>query len=152
MKRFKSLLLALVFCGFVGTVSYAQPRDSYSNLGPVLLHRNGISTDDASYPTTSDLPSDYDNDTAGVPFYCGGYTHVRVFADISGTSVSVTPLYYMESSGSADRAFYPGTATTVTADKVYTLEVDQGTWLYLDCDVTTATISLWLQGIERRGY
>lgn len=132
----KILLFTFVLCSFASIV-YAQGALT-SRLGPSIVHRNSITTADTSYPTVTTNAFD-----------CAGYTHVRVFAEFTGTTVNATPLIW-ESSGSK---FYPGTATTITVDTYYDIEVDQGPYVYMYLDtMTAATVTIYLQGIEQRGY
>jgi len=163
MKRFGKVLSVLGTICLISavTVSYAQTRKSA--LGPSVVHRNGVYSSDASStlttyastiatakaanlePTTISK-ADHSVNTV---FNASGYTHVKVFCDTFGsTNISVTPYYY-EGSGSW---FCPGTATSVTADKIYTVETDQSEYMFMFCTVTTGGMSIYLQGIEERGY
>lgn len=142
---FKKALIGFVAVGIVfGFVKMSDAQYSrYNYLGPSEYHRIGISADDSANPT--------DTDDA---FSCAGYSHVRVYCDITGsTSFNVTPLFWRQSSDSGNTAdmYFPGTATTVSADTVYVLAVDQEPYLYMKCDgmVGAPKLTISLQGVGR---
>ena len=163
----KKALVGFLAAGMIfGSVVFGNAQMTrMSGLASPVYHRIAVESDDstttvATYASTiatakaaGDEPTTLfsrENDIYTV-FNCSGFTHLKVFCDTFNSatpSIAVTPYYYISSGAK----FFPGTSTTVTGDKVYSLVVDQAEYVFMFCDVTTGGIDIMLQGVSERTY
>jgi len=161
MKR--KVLVAFI-CSLLFGVLISNVDAQYYRIGangPSVVHRDQVQTDDTSttisghettLAATPDTVSTAQHDINTV-FYSEGYTHAKVYCDISGSSASwdVTP-YYWEPSG---QKFYPGAPTTVTTDHIYSVAVDHSKYLFMYCDNSSGTSPMMIirmQGMMEKAY